>query len=475
MNHSDQPGLWPAAISRSACQPFRLSLGRPDFASAPPSRPTRRCCTNWSASWPITRAWRTNATSRSRPPSNTCSARAAWPMPSSPSSSGQPAGFAVYYRTLSTFVARPGLYLEDLFVRPAFPPPGHRQRACCTKSDASPTAPAAGASSGSRSSGTKRPARSIAPRRPRNGRVAAAAHGRRGPGEIRLRRPRRAAMKTGDRESDMKTDAAGQTTPELILHVYIHNSTFAAMSLAIEILPARAASIAVAGTAERRGRMRPDSLAGSVSQRACVFCGSRVVLYPIADALHLVHGPIGCAAYTWDIRGAQSSGPQLHPQQLLHRPAGAGRHLRRREETRSAPCSNSSPAINRRPPSSTPPASSASSATTSVRSANASPRDTGIPVLSGRQRRFKGTKKDGYRAACEAVYTLIGTGDTAGIRPLSINCSAISTSPARPGSSATTSSAWASRWSPPSPATAAWTTSAAATARSSILCNAPAR
>ena len=54
------------------------------------------------------------------------------------------------------------------------------------------------------------------------------------------------------------------------------------------------------------------SLAGSVSQRACVFCGSRVVLYPISDALHLIHGPIGCAAYTWDIRGALSSGPQLH-------------------------------------------------------------------------------------------------------------------------------------------------------------------
>ena len=55
-----------------------------------------------------------------------------------------------------------------------------------------------------------------------------------------------------------------------------------------------------------------QSVAGSVSQRACVFCGSRVVLYPIADALHIVHGPIGCAAYTWDIRGALSSGPELH-------------------------------------------------------------------------------------------------------------------------------------------------------------------
>jgi nitrogenase molybdenum-cofactor synthesis protein NifE len=50
-----------------------------------------------------------------------------------------------------------------------------------------------------------------------------------------------------------------------------------------------------------------DSLAGAVSQRACVFCGSRVVLYPIADAVHLVHGPIGCAVYTWDIRGALSA------------------------------------------------------------------------------------------------------------------------------------------------------------------------
>ncbi len=55
-----------------------------------------------------------------------------------------------------------------------------------------------------------------------------------------------------------------------------------------------------------------ESLAGAVSQRACVFCGSRVVLYPIADALHVIHGPIGCAAYTWDIRGALSSGPELH-------------------------------------------------------------------------------------------------------------------------------------------------------------------
>lgn len=33
---------------------------------------------------------------------------------------GEPAGYAVFYRTFSTFVGRPGLFLDDLYVRPAF-------------------------------------------------------------------------------------------------------------------------------------------------------------------------------------------------------------------------------------------------------------------------------------------------------------------------------------------------------------------
>ncbi|KAF5079545.1 Nitrogenase molybdenum-iron protein alpha chain [bioreactor metagenome] len=53
------------------------------------------------------------------------------------------------------------------------------------------------------------------------------------------------------------------------------------------------------------------SVAGSVSQRACVYCGARVVLNPITDAFHIVHGPIGCASYTWDIRGSLTSGSEL--------------------------------------------------------------------------------------------------------------------------------------------------------------------
>ena len=55
-----------------------------------------------------------------------------------------------------------------------------------------------------------------------------------------------------------------------------------------------------------------DSIAGCVSQRACVYCGARVVLNPITDAIHLVHGPIGCSSYTWDIRGSLSSGSELY-------------------------------------------------------------------------------------------------------------------------------------------------------------------
>lgn len=34
--------------------------------------------------------------------------------------SGEPAGFALFFHNFSTFLGKPGLYLEDLFVRPQF-------------------------------------------------------------------------------------------------------------------------------------------------------------------------------------------------------------------------------------------------------------------------------------------------------------------------------------------------------------------
>lgn len=70
--------------------------------------------------------------------------------------------------------------------------------------------------------------------------------------------------------------------------------------------------IATKGKQKSAPKCDADSIAGCVSQRACVYCGARVVLNPITDAIHLVHGPIGCASYTWDIRGSLSSGTELY-------------------------------------------------------------------------------------------------------------------------------------------------------------------
>ncbi len=162
------------------------------------------------------------------------------------------------------------------------------------------------------------------------------------------------------------------------------------------------------------------STAGSVSQRACVFCGSRVVLYPVADALHLVHGPIGCAAYTWDIRGSLSSGPQLHrlsfstdlkENEVIF--GGEPRLYQALTELIEAyqpkaafvysTCiigiiGDDVEAVCRKVSS-----------------------EQGIPVIPVHSEGFKGTKKDGYAAACQALFKIVGTGDTTGIPAYSIN------------------------------------------------------
>ncbi|TLX74118.1 nitrogenase iron-molybdenum cofactor biosynthesis protein NifE [Labilibacter sediminis] len=162
------------------------------------------------------------------------------------------------------------------------------------------------------------------------------------------------------------------------------------------------------------------STAGSVSQRACVFCGSRVVLYPIADALHLIHGPIGCAAYTWDIRGALSSGPQLHrlsfSTDLREKDVVFGgepklykalTELIEAYKPKAAfiysTCivgviGDDVEAIARRVS-----------------------KEQEIQVLPVMSEGFKGTKKDGYKAACDALSMLVGTDDTYQAPEFSIN------------------------------------------------------
>ena len=162
------------------------------------------------------------------------------------------------------------------------------------------------------------------------------------------------------------------------------------------------------------------SLAGSVSQRACVFCGSRVVLYPIADALHLIHGPIGCAAYTWDIRGALSSGPQLHrlsfSTDLQEREVIFGGEPKLYQALTEL--------IEAYQPKA---AFVYSTCIVGIIGDDVEAvcrkvsREKGLPVLPVHSEGFKGTKKDGYKAACEAMFQLVGTADVDDISPVSIN------------------------------------------------------
>jgi len=86
------------------------------------------------------------------------------------------------------------------------------------------------------------------------------------------------------------------------------------MKLEAGVLAERKDSIRLADGCAGNGSFKceSESVSGAVSQRACVYCGARVVLNPITDAFHIVHGPIGCASYTWDIRGSLSSGEDLY-------------------------------------------------------------------------------------------------------------------------------------------------------------------
>ena len=65
---------------------------------------------------------------------------------------GSPCGFALYFFNFSTFVGRPGLYLEDLFVRSSANTASAAH--CCAHWRASPRNAAVGAWSGRCSTGT---------------------------------------------------------------------------------------------------------------------------------------------------------------------------------------------------------------------------------------------------------------------------------------------------------------------------------
>lgn len=162
------------------------------------------------------------------------------------------------------------------------------------------------------------------------------------------------------------------------------------------------------------------SLAGSVSQRACVFCGSRVVLYPIVDALHVVHGPIGCAAYTWDIRGSMSSGLELYRSSfstdLRERHVIFGGEKRLFQTLMGL--------IERYSPEAVFVYSTCIVGLIGddIRSiCSQVERVKNVPVIPVMSEGFQGTKKDGYKIACDALATLVGTNNGKEVSPYSIN------------------------------------------------------
>ena len=188
----------------------------------------------------------------------------------------------------------------------------------------------------------------------------------------------------------------------------------------IEILEARRKQVYKKGDEGFDLACEKESLAGSVSQRACVFCGSRVVLYPIADALHLVHGPVGCAAYTWDIRGSLSSGPELHrlsfstdltEEEVIY---GGEKKLYKALSELIAEYK---------------PRAAFVYATCIIgligddvqAVCTKVEKERHIPVIPVHSEGFRGTKKDGYKAACEALFRLTEKDNDTPVPGMSIN------------------------------------------------------
>lgn len=190
--------------------------------------------------------------------------------------------------------------------------------------------------------------------------------------------------------------------------------------MVVEIFEGREGHIQEKGSSPLPLACNNESLAGAVSQRACVYSGARVVLNPLTDALHLVHGPIGCASYTWDIRGAYTSGPELYKSSFStdmkeldivfggeKKLASAIRELARKYN---------------------PPAIFVYSTCIVgiigddiVAICKAASQELHIPVIPVKSEGFRGNKSEGYKAACNALFQLIGTANHEPRSPFTIN------------------------------------------------------
>ncbi|MBI5213526.1 MAG: hypothetical protein HY957_09200, partial [Nitrospirae bacterium] len=59
-------------------------------------------------------------------------------------------------------------------------------------------------------------------------------------------------------------------------------------------------------------REKKDKVCRSRGGESCAFDGAMIVLQPIADAAHIVHGPIACCGNSWEGRGTLSLKGDLH-------------------------------------------------------------------------------------------------------------------------------------------------------------------
>ncbi len=178
----------------------------------------------------------------------------------------------------------------------------------------------------------------------------------------------------------------------------------------VKIFEGREGHILQKGAADAPLSCSNESLAGAVSQRACVYSGARVVLNPLTDALHLVHGPIGCASYTWDIRGSSTSGPDLYRNSfstdLKELDVVFGGERKLAAAIRELVASYHPPAVFVY---STCVVGVIGDDLVSVcKSASRRAGDTGHTGTVGGVR---GNKNEGYKAACNALLQLIGTRD----------------------------------------------------------------
>ncbi len=173
------------------------------------------------------------------------------------------------------------------------------------------------------------------------------------------------------------------------------------------------------GAAERRRgchRPQPGTAAGG-----CAFDGAMITLVPVADAAHLVHGPIACLGNSWESRGSLSSGPDLHrlgfttdlsEQDVIH---GGERKLYRAilevaERYRPAAVFVYSTCV---------PALIGDDVEAVCKAARAA---IGLPVIPVLSPGFVGSKNLGNRLAGEALLThVIGTGEPEFTTPYDVN------------------------------------------------------